>query len=193
MNNNVKDFFNSIADKWNNDDNNFDVINYLFSLIDIKKNEDVIDLGCGKGVITPIIYKYTNKQVLGIDLSNKMIDYAKKINSDINKYKYVCADFMDYNFNQKFNKIIIFNAYPHFLDKEALASKCFDTLKDGGILVIMHDLGKDKLNSFHHEHANKISNGLLAPNEEYLSFKDKFILDKYLDENDKYLMILRKI
>ena len=64
MNNPVKDFFESIADHWDNKNDNREIIEELFKEIDIKENEDVLDLGCGKGIVTPFIYKYTNKKVI---------------------------------------------------------------------------------------------------------------------------------
>ena len=107
-------------------------------------------------------------------------------------HKYISNLNIDYNFNQKFDKIIIFNAFPHFLDKEKLAKKSYDLLTDFGYLIIMHDLGKERLNNHHHEHANKISLGLNTPDEEYEFFKKYFDLINKIDEKDRYLMVLRK-
>ena len=192
MTNEVKEFFDSIADSWTNDDNNYETIDYLFSLIDIKNDDDVLDLGCGKGVITPMIYKHTNKKVIGMDLSPKMIEYAKIINNDIDKYEFIASDFFDYNFNQKFDKIIIFNAFPHFLDRTLLAKRANDNLKEEGRLIIMHDLGRKSLNNHHKQKASKISLGLDLPEAEYKSFSSYFKLIKAIDADDKYLMILEK-
>ncbi len=191
--NKVKDFFESIADNWNNKSDDLNEIeNNLFKEIEINKNELILDLGCGKGIITPLIYKYTERKVIGIDLSEKMIEGAKEKNNDINKYEYHCGDYLDYKFNDKFDKIIIFNAYPHFLDKEALALKAYNDLNDDGYLIIMHNLGRDELNKYHHNHADKISNGLMVPKDEEKELKKYFKLEKYLDEFDRYLMVLKR-
>ena len=131
-------------------------------------------------------------KVIGIDLSEKMIIGAKLNNSDSTKYEYICGDYIDYVFKQKFDKIIIFNAYPHFLDKNALVMKCYNDLKDNGSLIIMHNLSKERLNSHHKNHANKISCGLKAPNEEEIYFNSYFHLVKSIDESDRYLMIFNK-
>ena len=122
-----------------------------------------------------------------------MIEGAKLKNPDLDKYEYLVGDYINYDFNQKFDKIIIFNAFPHFLDKESLVNKTYNDLNKNGYLIIMHDLGKSRLNKHHTEHANQISAGLNTPEEEYLYFKDKFKLEKSIDEDNKYLMILRKI
>ena len=188
----VKEFFENIADSWNNDGNNYKAIEELFKLIDIKKGDKVLDLGCGKGVISPFIYKYSNMKVIGLDLSSKMIEGAKRINNDTNKYEYYVGDFIDYKFDNKFDKIIIFNAFPHFLDKEALAKKAYELLDEFGYLIIMHDLGKERLNNHHNEKAKDISCGLNTPEEEYKYFSKYFILEKSIDEQDRYLMVLKR-
>lgn len=190
--NKVKEFFESIADNWNNEKDDLNRIRGLFKEIDIKNNEDILDLGCGKGIITPIINEYTNKLVYGIDLSEKMIKGAKIKNPDLNKYNYICGDYLNYSFDLKFDKIIIFNAYPHFLDKNAFAIKAYNDLKDDGLLIIMHNLGKDELNKYHHNHADKISNGLMEPKEEEKALNGYFKLVKSIDENNRYLMVLKK-
>ena len=125
--------------------------------------------------------------------------YPDKINEDIlpksdtfDKYEYHVGDFLDYKFENKFDKIIIFNAFPHFLDKDALAKKAYELLDDFGYLIIMHDLGKERLNNHHNEKAKDISCGLNNPDEEYKYFSKYFILEKSIDEEDRYLMVLKR-
>ena len=192
--NKIKEFFESIADDWNNSKDDLEKIDeLLFKEININENEDILDLGCGKGIITNLIYKYSNKKIIGIDLSEKMIQGAKEKNNDNSKYEYICGDYINYCFNQKFDKIIIFNAYPHFLDKDALALKAYNDLKEDGYLIVMHNLGKDKLNSYHHDHADKISSGLMAPKEEAKALNKYFKLVKFIDEENRYLMVLKRL
>jgi len=192
--NKIKEFFESIADNWNNEKDDLEKIDeLLFKEININENEDILDLGCGKGIITSIIYNYTKKLVYGIDLSEKMINGAKLKNNDLNKYNYICGDYINYSFDIKFDKIIIFNAYPHFLDKEALALKAYNDLKEDGYLIIMHNLGRNELNKFHHNHADKISNGLMEPKEEAKALNKYFKLVKFIDEENRYLMVLKRL
>lgn len=190
--NEVKEFFERIADSWDNKSDNLEIIGELFERININKNEDILDLGCGKGIVSPFIYKYSNKKVIGIDLSEKMIEGAKCNNSDTDKYEYICADYIDYKFDHKFDKIIIFNAFPHFLDKNALAEKCYYDLKDKGQLIIMHNLGKERLNTHHMENASKISCGLRTPEVESKEMNKYFKMIDCTDKSDRYLMVLEK-
>ena len=50
----------------------------LIALLNIGKNEDVLDLGCGVGNITRRIRKMTTGKVVGIDPSEGMIKKARE-------------------------------------------------------------------------------------------------------------------
>ena len=125
MKNKVEEFFDNIADGWNNLDNNYELINKLLLEIGIKENDKILDLACGKGVITPYLFNLSKSKVIGIDISSKMINYAKKINDDKSRYEFIHGDFINYDFKDKFDVIVIFNAYPHFLNPKELSSKAF--------------------------------------------------------------------
>ena len=190
-NDKIKIFFDSIASNWVND-NDINKIKSLLDIININKGDDVLDLGCGKGIITPLIYEYTQKQVDAMDISNEMIKEAKKINNK-NCYNFICADFYNYDFNKKYDKVIIFDAYPHFLDKKLFKEKVLSILKDNGILAIVHDLSRKELNKYHDDHATMISIPLNEINLEYKKYADEFISLKMIDDDSKYLLLLQKI
>lgn len=189
---NIKEFFDRLAPNWNNEDNHYDIIDKLISRINITKNSDILDVGCGKGVITPRLYDKTLRIVDAIDLSDKMIEGAKIINDDPNKYNFICGNYFDYDFNKKYDYIIIFNAYPHFLDSRAVASKSYLLLRNGGKLVIMHDIARTDLNTHHKMHALNLSRPLKEPKEEFESFNDYFNLIDYIDNNDSYFVMMEK-
>ncbi len=49
----------------------------LIGLLDIKRNEDVLDLGCGTGALTRKIRPMTDGNVVGVDPSVGMIHEAE--------------------------------------------------------------------------------------------------------------------
>ena len=66
--NKIKEFFNNIADEWTND---LDDINKIESLLDelhINKGDSVLDVGCGKGIITPLLNKRSQNRVIAMDI-----------------------------------------------------------------------------------------------------------------------------
>lgn len=191
MDNKVKDFFDSLADKWNNDDNNYEIINSLLDKIGIKENSKVLDVACGIGVITPMLQKRSKALVKAIDLSPNMISKAKKLHND-NNLEFICGDFLEYKFDDKFDYIIIFNAYPHFLDVDKLALAAYNNLNQNGKLIIMHDISKDELNSHHMAKAMGVSRYFDEPKKEYRYFDKYFKLKEYIDNKDSYYMLLEK-
>jgi trans-aconitate 2-methyltransferase len=58
-----------------------------------KKNESVLDIGCGDGKVTAEIAKLVpDGTVLGIDVSPNMIEFSKKNFSDIPNLSFQVAD-----------------------------------------------------------------------------------------------------
>lgn len=91
----------------------------------------ILDIGCGCGVQS-IALANNNNKVLGIDLQDWMIEWANKYNSNENT-KYVCADFMNYDFGEtKFDIVISQNVFFHIKDKDSLLKKIHSLLKIGG-------------------------------------------------------------
>jgi len=124
--------------KWNpelyNEKHAF-VYNYgenLIKLLQAKKKERILDLGCGSGQLT---YKISQlaREVVGIDSSVVMIADAK---SKFNKIDFQVADAASFSFEEKFDAIFS-NATLHWVTKHKEAIKCmFDNLKSGGRIVL---------------------------------------------------------
>ena len=192
MENKVRDFFDSIAGQWTNELDDVNKIKCLIDLLGIGRGDDVLDVGCGKGIITPFLQEKSQKQVIAVDLSQNMIDGAKSIYNDESKYKFICKDFLDGDYESRFDYIVIFNAYPHFLDVERLRDTAYKALKPNGHFAIIHSLSKEELNTHHKQHAMKVSRPLESAENEAKKFDSKFRIEKTLDEKDRYLIILSK-
>ena len=52
-------------------------IESLIDFVGIKVGDDVLDVGCGKGVITPILYQKSQKKVIAMDLSKNISSNGK--------------------------------------------------------------------------------------------------------------------
>lgn len=98
-----------------------------------KKNESILEIGCGVGVWTKIIGGKC-KQITAIDLSEKMIEKAKK---RFPKAKYYCEDFLKFNCKEKFDKIFSIRVIEYAEDKELFVKKCSELLKRNGKLTII--------------------------------------------------------
>ena len=144
-------------------------------------------MGCGTGVLTGYLAKRC-RFVDAIDVSDKMIERAKKEVCYPN-VSFSVADF--YTFSGSYDFIFVFDAYPHFADKEAFAKHASRLLNPGGTLVIAFDESREKIDAHHHGMADGLSVGLRSPREEAEVFLSDFSVVGSRDD-DKYLLALRK-
>ncbi len=90
--NKIKDFFDSLASTW--DDKNADaqgakkIVKQFKSQI---KDKDLLDVGCGTGVLYEPLNKAGLKSYTGIDVSEEMIKIAKENHKSEN---FICDDLL---------------------------------------------------------------------------------------------------
>src|SRR5699024_7098097 len=93
------------------------------SMIPNLKGKIVLDLGCGDGHFSKYCIKNGAQKVIGIDISNNMIERAKEINGDDN-IEFKCMPMEDLNFtDQKFDLIISSLSVHYVKDYSALIQK----------------------------------------------------------------------
>ena len=189
--NEIKEFFEKAALNWHNKDD-ISLIKRILKEAGIKKGDKVLDVGCGKGIITPFIYEITQIPVKAIDISENMIKGAKQNYPSSCELEFECCDFYEYNEENKYDYLIFYNAYPHFLDRKALSDKANSLLKENGKLVIAHGMSRIALMAHHGGLSNHISRVLGAPNEEYEAYIERFELENWADNEEYYLMVLKK-
>ncbi len=82
-----------------------------FFLNNIEKNSKVLDIGCGIGFLAYDVSKKAGI-VLACDINKKVLKIAKKRFNRSN-IKYILADATKYDFNDKFDYIILSNVLEH--------------------------------------------------------------------------------
>ena len=184
-NNNIKEFFNRVAVNYVHEDSRF--IDDLLDSLMVTRCHRILDLGCGKGIISEKLATRNNGEVVALDLSSEMLKYAKeKINDD--RVKFVNADFYEYD-DEPFDAIVCFDAFPHFMDVEGYVNKANQLLKEDGLLAIIHDIGRGELNTHHKQHALGVSRPLSSPEEEMKQFL-KYFKPIELSETDTYYKLI---
>lgn len=108
--------------------------NSLISELSLNGNEEILDLGCGDGVLTERLAQLVPKgSVLGIDASTGMIAAAQ--NRVKPNLMFMKMDINMIHFRNKFD-IILSNAALHWIkDHKRLLKNAFIALKDGGIIL----------------------------------------------------------
>lgn len=105
------------------------------SLLPDLKDKTILDLGCGFGENCVYFIKKGAKKVVGIDISEKMIEIAHKENSN-SSIEYIRLDMNDINtVNKKFDIIYSSLAFHYIEDFKKLLLNINDLLNDNGILV----------------------------------------------------------
>lgn len=194
MSNEVKDFFDSIAPSWDSmEEKSPEFIQSLIQEIKIKPGDHILDVACGTGVVTGHLHQASNSPVKAIDLSPKMIEIAKQKYRGQSWANFEAVDLFEYSTNEPFDVIVIYNAFPHFLNPESLSKKASSLLRKGGKLAILHSLGREELATHHSgKQVHPISRDLAAPQEEYQSFQKEFELSRAEEGPHHYFLFLTK-
>lgn len=112
----------------------------LLSLLDIKPDHKILDIGCGTGVFTSLISEKLDQDgySIGIDAAGKMIEAArKKRGSSKCKFEAMAAEKLHFD-DQLFNSAVSTLFY-HHVDrglKQKSLNEAYRVLKPGGKLII---------------------------------------------------------
>lgn len=100
------------------------------------KNKRLLDLGCGYGWHCKYAINLGAKDVLGIDISQKMIDRAMQLNKHDN-IEYLVSNLDEYAYPSDSWDVVISNLVLHYVeDIESIFNKIFNTLKAGGTFLL---------------------------------------------------------
>ncbi len=152
----IKEFFNSFAPTWDNEPVcSKEIISIILDNANIKKDINVLDIGCGTGIMFPYYIERDVNSITAVDLSPEMVKIAK---SKFPNAEIICGDAESISFNKRFDIIMIYNAFPHFPNPEALIQNLSRAVKSGGKISIAHGMSKIELDEVHKKSAGRVSN-----------------------------------
>ncbi len=187
MDNPVETFFDGLAPKWDewaNDDLLF--VRSLFGKTGLREGDKALDVGCGTGVVSGLIHEMTGERVKGIDLSGEMIQRAKIKYQHRTEISFEKEDFL--SSKGAFDFVMVYNAYPHFVDVDAFLIALRDHLAPGGRFAIVHSLGRARLDAHHEGLSQNISRNLLPVKEEAERFRGLFDISLAEEGPDHYII-----
>lgn len=104
---------------------NSDRFEWALSVLDVKPNHKVLEIGCGVGLAVEIIApKFKDGYIVAIDKSQPMIQKAIKRNQefiDDNKVKFYQSEFVEFSYDHPFDKIFCFNVNLFWTQKKILS------------------------------------------------------------------------
>ena len=127
----------------------------FFDLIGDVKDKTILDIGCGAGGHDRRLIELGAKSVLGIDISTKMLEEAKK-NKNSDKIEYQLLSMNDLEkLDRKFDLVVSSLAIHYIEDYDGLCKKVYNLLNDGGYFVFSHGHPMDSaiiLNNLEHRY-----------------------------------------
>ncbi len=129
----VIEFFDRCAPSWDAGMIKSDeIIGKILDNAEISEGMDILDVACGTGVMFPYYLDRKAASVTGIDISPEMAKIAAAKFADAQNIRVICGDVEAYSFDRKFDRIVVYNAFPHFPNPKRLIATLADLLKEGG-------------------------------------------------------------
>lgn len=108
----------------------------MIALVPWSGCERVLDIGCGDGKVTAFLAgKLPQGSILGIDISQKMIDFAKSHYAQDN-LAFEREDGAEISFENRFDRIVSFSALHWILDQKKALKAFYDALVPGGKICL---------------------------------------------------------
>ncbi len=151
----------------------------------------VLDMGCGTGVLLPILHENTNGNghVVALDLSREML---KRALSKEQPAVYVQGDAESLPLPEGVFDWVLCNAvFPHFPDKSRALAEIRRVLRAGGHLVICHTASRQAINEFHRSVGGVVAHDTIPDEGEMLRLLQEagLVEVQMRDEPDRYLVL----
>ncbi len=187
----IREFFNRLAPTWDEhmviDE---EVVERILENAEVKKGQKILDVACGTGVMIPFYLKKGVSFVTGIDLSEKMCEIAES-KFDKEKVRIICDDVLTHSFDERFDCIMVYNAFPHFTDQKLLIDTLSDLLNENGILSIAHGMSREKILA-HHDNVKDVSDILPEIEDLKRMMEEKFHIIAAVSDERMYQAAGRK-
>ena len=183
----VIEFFDRAASSWDAEMIKNDVImEKILDNAEIGEGQDVLDVACGTGVMLPYYLQRGVASVTGIDISPEMAKIATKKFAGDTRVQVICGDVEEVKFQKKFDRIVVYNAFPHFSKPKRLIKILASLLKENGRLTIAHGQSRETIEDYHKGEASKVSNGLISAEKLKKLFDPHFMVEVMISNSRMY-------
>jgi demethylmenaquinone methyltransferase/2-methoxy-6-polyprenyl-1,4-benzoquinol methylase len=159
----IIEFFDRCAATWDADMIKSDVIiGKILDNAEVGPGMDVLDVACGTGVMFDYYLQRDVASVTGIDIAPEMAKIAAQKYAAEERVQVICGDVEEVTFGKKFDRIVVYNAFPHFPYPKRLIKILAGLLKEDGRLTVAHGASREAIDNHHSGAASKVSNGLMA-------------------------------
>ena len=182
-------FFDLLAPTWDADMVRDEaVITRILDLADVAPGVAVLDVACGTGVLIGDYLRRGVASVTAVDISSEMVKIARSKFAGDERVRVLCADAQTLDLVERFDCILIYNAFPHFSEPEKLLRNLSRLLLPGGRLTVAHGMSRERINAHHRGGASRVSRGLL-PAEDLAALLTPFLtVDQVISDESMYLV-----
>ena len=183
----VIEFFDRCAPTWDAEMiKNDAIIGMILDNAEVGEGMDVLDVACGTGVMFDYYLKRNVASVTGIDISQEMAKIAAGKFAEDSRVQVICGDVEAVKFGRKFDRIVVYNAFPHFPKPKRLIKILAGLLKENGRLTIAHGMSREAIDGHHKGPASKISNGLMSAESLKKLFDPYFAVEIMISNSKMY-------
>lgn len=154
-------FFDRLAPQWDADMiRHDDIIGTILDGAQVCPGKRILDVACGTGVLFPDYLARDVASLTAVDISPEMVRIAAGKYDDP-RVQVCCGDVETMDFDEKFDCIVIYNAFPHFPEPARLIETLSRLLNPGGTLTVAHGMSRAAIDRHHEGRASKVSVGLI--------------------------------
>ena len=159
----IIEFFDRCAPTWDAEMIKSDtIIGKILDNAEVGEGMEVLDVACGTGVMFDYYLDRGVASVTGIDIAPEMAKIAAMKFAADPRIQVVCGDVEEYDFGRRFDRIVVYNAFPHFPKPKHLIKTLAGLLNEGGRLTIAHGASREAIDGHHSGAASRVSNGLMT-------------------------------
>lgn len=182
-------YFNQRASTWDAETIRSDEkINAILDYGGITEGVRVLDVACGTGVLFPDYLQRNVGMVVGVDIAPEMANIAAAKYDDP-RICVICGDIQELTFSDRFDCIMIYDAFPHFSEPDKLVAHLSTCLVDRGRLTIAHSMCREQIDAFHNEvGAAEVSVDLVHEDMLVNILSPYFHVDVVVSDAEKYIV-----
>ena len=186
-------YFDRCAPQWD-EDNLVDpaIVEAILDNAQVGEGQDVLDVACGTGVLFPWYLERKVKSLTAIDLSPAMAAIAKEKAAGFSNITVVCGDVETWKPEKQFDRIVVYNAFPHFPYPKRLLKVLAGFLKEGGRLTVAHGASRETINAHHEEKAAAVSTELMEARKLTRLFDAHYDVEAMISNDRMYQVVGRK-
>lgn len=162
-------FFDKLAEEWDYTftAEDLDRLRHIVKKIGVVEGMDILDLGCGTGVLFDILRRIVgeNGSVTGVDFSFEMVQRAHR-NFPFNNVNVVDADAIALPFaDSTFDMVVMFAAFPHFSNQQRALDEAHRVLKHGCKINIIQLESTKEMVEIHRRVGGAVTDDDIPPEE----------------------------